>query len=113
MRESCARITGAVQVLPDQPLQILRILIEADGEIVSRDEIRQRLWPEDTVVEFDHSINTAIKKLRRALVDSGDEPHYIGTIAKRDTGCWCRLSGWERRTRIRALPHPARDQTTG
>ena len=75
--------TGAVQVLPDQPLQILRILIEADGEIVSRDEIRQRLWPEDTVVEFDHSINTAIKKLRRALVDSGDEPHYIGTIAKR------------------------------
>ncbi len=74
---------GAVLVLPDQPLQILRILIEADGEIVTRDEIRQRLWPDDTVVEFDHSINSAIKKLRRALVDSGDEPHYIGTIAKR------------------------------
>ena len=74
---------GAVLVLADQPLQILRILIEADGEIVSRDEIRQRLWPDDTVVEFDHSINNAIKKLRRALVDSGDEPHYIGTIAKR------------------------------
>ena len=74
---------GAVLVLSDQPLQILRILIEADGEIVTRDEIRQRLWPDDTVVEFDHSINTAIKKLRRALVDSGDEPHYIGTIAKR------------------------------
>ena len=74
---------GAVLVLSDQPLQILRILIEADGEIVSRDEIRQRLWPDDTIVEFDHSINNAIKKLRRALVDSGDEPHYIGTIAKR------------------------------
>ena len=74
---------GAVLVLPDQPLQILRILIEADGEMVTRDEICQRLWPDDTVVEFDHSINTAIKKLRRALVDSGDEPHYIGTIAKR------------------------------
>ena len=74
---------GAVLVLSDQPLQILRILIEADGEIVTRDEIRQRLWPDDTVVEFDHSINNAIKKLRRALVDSGDEPHYIGTIAKR------------------------------
>jgi DNA-binding winged helix-turn-helix (wHTH) protein/tetratricopeptide (TPR) repeat protein len=74
---------GAVLVLPDQPLQILRILIEADGEIVTRDEIRQRLWPDDTIVEFDHSINNAIKKLRRALVDSGDEPHYIGTIAKR------------------------------
>ena len=74
---------GAVLVLSDQPLQILRILIEADGEIVTRDEIRQRLWPDDTIVEFDHSINNAIKKLRRALVDSGDEPHYIGTIAKR------------------------------
>jgi DNA-binding winged helix-turn-helix (wHTH) protein/tetratricopeptide (TPR) repeat protein len=74
---------GAVLVLPDQPLQILRMLIEADGEIVTRDEIRQKLWPDDTVVEFDLGINTAIKKLRRALVDSGDEPHYIGTIAKR------------------------------
>jgi eukaryotic-like serine/threonine-protein kinase len=74
---------GAVLVLSDQPLQILRILIEADGEIVTRDDIRQRLWPDDTIVEFDHSINNAIKKLRRALVDSGDEPHYIGTIAKR------------------------------
>jgi len=74
---------GAVLVLPDQPLHILRMLIEADGEIVTRDQIRQRLWPDDTVVEFDHSINNAIKKLRRALVDSGDEPHYIGTIAKR------------------------------
>jgi DNA-binding winged helix-turn-helix (wHTH) protein/tetratricopeptide (TPR) repeat protein len=74
---------GAVLVLSDQPLQILRILIEADGEIVARDDIRQRLWPDDTIVEFDHSINNAIKKLRRALVDSGDEPHYIGTIAKR------------------------------
>jgi Flp pilus assembly protein TadD len=59
------------------------MLIEADGEIVTREEIRERLWPDDTVVEFDHSINNAIKKLRRALVDSGDEPHYIGTIAKR------------------------------
>src|SRR5580693_231895 len=74
---------GAVLLLSDQPLQILRILIEADGEIVTREEIRQRLWPDDTIVEFDHSINNAIKKLRRALVDSSDEPHYIGTIAKR------------------------------
>src|SRR5580698_616523 len=74
---------GAVLLLADQPLQILRILIEADGEMVTRDEIRQRLWPDDTIVEFDSSINNAIKKLRRALVDSGDEPHYIGTIAKR------------------------------
>jgi len=74
---------GAILVLPDQPLRILRMLIEANGEIVTREEIRERLWRGDTIVEFDHSINNAIKKLRRALVDSGDEPHYIGTIAKR------------------------------
>ena len=85
---------GAVLVLSDQPLQILRILIEADGEIVSRDEIRQRLWPDDTIVEFDHSINNAIKKLRRALVDSGDEPHYIGRSPNGSTGCWFWWSGW-------------------
>ena len=55
---------GAVLLLSDQPLQILRILIEADGEMVTREEIRQRLpWPDDTIVEFDSSINNAIKKL--------------------------------------------------
>ena len=74
---------GAVLILSDQPLQILRMLIEADGEIVTREDIQKKLWPSDTIVEFDHSINAAIRKLRRALVDSGDEPHYIGTIAKR------------------------------
>ncbi len=97
---------AAVLVLPDRPLQILRMLIEADGEIVTREEIRQRLWPNDTIVEFDHSINSAIKKLRRALVDSGDEPHYIGTIAKRGYGCWLRWNGWERK----GIPYSGRQR---
>jgi eukaryotic-like serine/threonine-protein kinase len=74
---------SAVYLLPDQPLQILRMLLEADGQIVTREEIQRRLWPGDTVVEFDQSINTAIGKLRRALIDSSDEPQYIQTIAKR------------------------------
>src|SRR5271165_3095929 len=74
---------GSVLLLPEQPLQILRMLVEASGELVTRDTIQQKLWPNDTVVEFDHSINTAIKKLRRALGDSSDEPQYIETIAKR------------------------------
>jgi eukaryotic-like serine/threonine-protein kinase len=74
---------GPVLLLPHQPLQILRMLVEAGGEIVSRDKIQQKLWPNDTVVEFDHSINAAIKKLRRAFGDSAEEPQYIGTIAKR------------------------------
>ncbi len=61
-------------LLREQPLQILRMLVERDGDLLSREEIRKKLWPNDTVVEFDHSINAAIKNLRRALGDSADEP---------------------------------------
>jgi eukaryotic-like serine/threonine-protein kinase len=74
---------ATVVLLPDQPLQLLRMLIEAEGEIVSREQIEKRLWSSDTVVEFDSGINSAVKKLRRALGDSGDEPRYIETISKR------------------------------
>ena len=74
---------GEKVLLQEQPLQILRILIEANGEVVSREAIRRRLWPDDTIVEFDHSINAAIKNLRRALDDSAQEPRYVETIARR------------------------------
>ena len=70
-------------VLQEQPLQVLRMLVEREGELVSREEIRKKLWPNDTIVEFDHSINAAIKNLRRALGDSADEPKYIETLARR------------------------------
>ena len=73
---------GAV-VLPEQPFQILRMLIEAGGELVSRDQIQKKLWPNDTVVEFDHSINAAVNKLRQALGDSAGAPQYIETIPRR------------------------------
>ena len=69
--------------LQEQPFQILRMLLESPGEVVSREEIRQHLWPDDTVVEFDHSINVAVKRLRDALRDSADKPRYIETIARR------------------------------
>jgi eukaryotic-like serine/threonine-protein kinase len=75
--------SGQKVVLQEQPLQILRILLEHAGEIANREEIQQQLWPNDTVVEFDHSINAAIKKLRVALGDSADNPKYIETIARR------------------------------
>jgi DNA-binding winged helix-turn-helix (wHTH) protein len=68
--------------LQEQPFQLLTILIERSGEVVSRDYIRSQLWPNGTIVEFDHSINTAIKKLRLALGDSAEEPRYIETIAR-------------------------------
>ena len=74
---------GQVVRLQEQPLQVLRMLLDQPREVVSREEIRRRLWPNDTVVEFDQSINAAIKKLRLALVDSADNPHYVETVARR------------------------------
>ena len=69
--------------LREQPLRILLLLLEHPGEIVVREEIRLKLWPNETVVEFDHGINTAVKRLRRALGESAEKPHYIETVARR------------------------------
>ena len=70
-------------VLQEQPLQILLMLVEARGQVITREEIKKRLWPNDTVVEFDHSIHTAIKKLRKAFNDSANTPMYVETVARR------------------------------
>jgi serine/threonine protein kinase/Tol biopolymer transport system component/DNA-binding winged helix-turn-helix (wHTH) protein len=69
--------------LQEQPFQILSMLIARGGEVVTREEIRNKLWPNDTVVEFDHSINAAIKKLRRELGDTAEAPKYVETVARR------------------------------
>jgi Tol biopolymer transport system component/DNA-binding winged helix-turn-helix (wHTH) protein len=69
--------------LPEQQFQILEMLLRGQGELVSREDIRKRLWPNDTMVEFDRSINAAIKKLRAALEDSADAPRFIETVARR------------------------------
>jgi TolB-like protein/DNA-binding winged helix-turn-helix (wHTH) protein len=70
-------------LLREQSFQVLRMLVERGGKIVTRDEIKSRLWANDTVVDFDHSINATIKTLRRALGDSADNPRYIETLARR------------------------------
>ena len=70
-------------ILREQVFQALRMFIEREGKIVTREEIKSRLWPNDTVVDFDQSINAAIKTLRRALGDSADDPRYIETLARR------------------------------
>jgi eukaryotic-like serine/threonine-protein kinase len=70
-------------VLQEQSFQILQMLVERAGELVTRDEIQKKLWPNDTIVEFDHSINVALGKLRKALVDPADDPKYIETVARR------------------------------
>ena len=69
--------------LQEQPFQILLMLVERSGDLVTLEEIRKKLWPNDTVVEFDHSIHTAMKKLRQALEDSAENPRYIETVARR------------------------------
>jgi len=69
--------------LQEQPFQILLMLLEQPGEVVLREEIRRRLWANDTIVEFDHSINVAIQRLRDALGESAEEPRYIETVARR------------------------------
>jgi DNA-binding winged helix-turn-helix (wHTH) protein len=69
--------------LQEQPFRILTMLLEHPGELVTREELRRRLWSEDTFVDFEHSLNTAIKKLRRALCDEADKPRFVETLPRR------------------------------
>jgi DNA-binding winged helix-turn-helix (wHTH) protein len=69
--------------LQERPFQILAALLERPGEVVTRQEMQQKLWPTDTFVDFEHSINTAVKKLREALGDDADNPRFIETLPRR------------------------------
>jgi eukaryotic-like serine/threonine-protein kinase len=69
--------------LSGQPIEVLAMLLERPGQVVTREELQRRLWPNDTVVEFEHSINAAINRLREALCDSADEPRYVETLPRR------------------------------
>jgi TolB-like protein/DNA-binding winged helix-turn-helix (wHTH) protein/Tfp pilus assembly protein PilF len=75
--------TAKAILLREQVLQVLQLLVAHSGKIVTREEIKSRLWANDTAVDFDHSINATIKSLRRALGDSADNPRYIETLARR------------------------------
>jgi len=77
------RKDGVGLKLLGQPIQVLEILLEKPGQLVTRDQIRQRLWTSDTFVDFDHSLNTAVKKLRQTLGDEADTPRYIETLPRR------------------------------
>jgi TolB-like protein/DNA-binding winged helix-turn-helix (wHTH) protein/Tfp pilus assembly protein PilF len=69
--------------LPEQPFQVLSVLLENPGQIVTRDELRSRLWPSDTFVDFDHGLNNAVMRLREVLGDSSDNPRFVETIPRR------------------------------
>jgi serine/threonine protein kinase len=77
------RKNGLSTGLPEQSIKILALLLAKPGEVILREEIRKSLWPNDTVVEFDHSINAAIKRLRQALDDPAEAPQYVETLARR------------------------------
>jgi len=74
---------GSLVRLQDRPFQLLVALVERRGEVVTREDLRQRLWPDGTFVDFDHSISSAINKLRRALGDSAAQPRYVETVGRR------------------------------
>jgi Tol biopolymer transport system component/DNA-binding winged helix-turn-helix (wHTH) protein len=77
------RKNGVKLKLQEQPLQILLLLLERPAQVVTRDEIQRRLWPENTYVDFDNAINSAVRKLREALSDAADNPRFIETVARR------------------------------
>src|SRR5881227_4108575 len=69
--------------LVGQPFDVLTILLKKPGELVTREELRARLWPGDTFVDFNHGLNAAVNKLREALSDSADTPRYVETLPRR------------------------------
>ena len=82
-RASELRKQGAKVKLQEQPFQILQVLLRRPGEIVTREELQQKIWPSDTFVDFDHGLYNAIKRLREALGDSADTPRFVETLSRR------------------------------
>ena len=83
LRAGELRRNGARVKLQEQPFQILSTLLERPGQVVTREELQRKLWPADTFVDFDHSLNAAIRRLRDALGDSAENPRYVETVARR------------------------------
>ncbi len=90
--------------LQEQPFQILALLVEQPGQVVSREELRSRLWPSDTFVDFDHSLNKAINKLREALGDSAEAPSFIETLPRRGYRFKAAVDGLPSKLRTASAP---------
>src|SRR5215212_901675 len=69
--------------LQEQPFEILRLMLERPGDVVTREELARRLWPDGTFVDFEHSLNAAVKRLRAALGDDADNPRFVETLPRR------------------------------
>src|SRR5579864_4396576 len=77
------RSNGSKAILPGQPFQVLVTLLDRHGQLVTREELKKQLWPSDTFVDFDQSLNKAVNRLREALDDSAEHPRFIETLPRR------------------------------
>jgi len=83
LRAGELRRKGFKVKLQEQPFQVLAMLLKHAGEVVTREELRSKLWAADTIVDFDHGLNKAINKIRNALGDSAENPHFVETVGRR------------------------------
>jgi len=99
--------------LQEQPMQLLAMLLEHPGEVVTREELQKKLWPADTFVDFDHGLNKAISKIREALSDSAESPRFVETVARRGYRFLAEVkvadAAIARSPELATLPHPVEE----
>lgn len=88
------RRNGRRLKLQGQPIEVLAMLLERPGEVVTREQLRHRLWPEDTFVDFEHSVNSTVRRLREALGDSSENPRFVETLPRRGYRFIAPVGGW-------------------
>ena len=103
---------GAKLRLVGQPIEVLAVLLECPGEVVTRDDLRTKLWPTDTIVDFDHGLNAAVNKLREALSDSAENPKYVETLPRRGYRFIASVDGCSAPSGIGIAAAPERTKST-
>jgi DNA-binding winged helix-turn-helix (wHTH) protein len=106
------RKQGVKVKLQEQPFQILVTLLQAAGDVVTREELHRQLWPMDTFVDFEHGLNVAVKRLRDALGDSAENPVFIETLARRGYRFIAPLQGMPGATSIETAKAPVRSNSS-
>src|SRR3954463_144672 len=105
------RKAGVLVGLQEQSLKVLRELLNRPGELVTREQLRQRLWPDGTFVDFDHGLNAVINRLRETLGDSADAPRFIQTVPRRATASFHRSRGALKARRLEASRQASPDMS--
>src|SRR5467141_5305465 len=107
LRAGELRKHGVKLKLVGQPFEVLAMLLECPGQLVTREELHARLWPTDTFVDFDHGLNAAVKRLRDALGDSAENPRFIETLARRGYRLLAPVNGAAHETAPRRHSRPS------